>query len=245
MHMSSVAVGLAAGLTLLATPAVAAPGCDNGTKGDDVIRCSRFDDSHPGDPATPATTSSTEARATITCKVDGGPRRTTEEWARTSCWATRAEINWTGAGERLPARSGGRRPDPGGDSLAGNERGDLLDGGPGGDQLGGDEGSDSLYGGPGSDRLSGNANPDRLFGEAGTDVLNGRAGSDVLKGGAGADVLCGDAGEDVLFGGEGDDVIYAADLRRDRIRCGRGRDWVEANSVDVVHESCESVQRVG
>ncbi len=50
MHKRFAVVGLAAGLSLLATPSVAAPGCDRGTNGDDVIRCSRWDDSHPGDP---------------------------------------------------------------------------------------------------------------------------------------------------------------------------------------------------
>ena len=84
------------------------------------------------------------------------------------------------------------------DILAGDSRGNMIDGG------GGD---DKLYGGPGGgdDTLHGGKGDDMLFGGWGSDTLHGGAGDDMLNGGKEGDT----AGVDTYYGGAGSDMIYA------------------------------------
>lgn len=98
--------------------------------------------------------------------------------------------------------------------------------------------------------VTGTADADRLAGTAGSDLIAGLEGDDVLSGGPGADCLYGDedddqvlgeGGNDVLVGGEGvdmidggpgNDVVAARDGFADVVRCGSGRDTVEADPAD-------------
>jgi hypothetical protein len=103
--------------------------------------------------------------------------------------------------------------------------------------------ADILRGRGGNDRLWGRGGTDRLFGDAGHDLLYGEAGSDRLYGGSGNDRLFGGPGRDLLEGGTGNDVISARDRMRDTIRCGKGRDTVTADRMDIVSRDCERVTR--
>ena len=79
------------------------------------------------------------------------------------------------------------------DILAGDSRGNTIEGG------GGD---DKIYGGPGG-------GDDTLHGDGGNDMIWGGIGGDTLRGGDGNDMLHGGAGADVFYGGNGSDMIYA------------------------------------
>jgi len=92
--------------------------------------------------------------------------------------------------------------------------------------------------------ITGTEGPDRLRGTAGADVLQGRGGDDVIEGRAGADLAVGGPGRDTLVGGAGDDRLAAhADGSRDGVRCGTGRDIVNAELRDSVAADCEVVSR--
>ena len=96
-------------------------------------------------------------------------------------------------------------------------------------------GAASIVGTPRADRLTGTAKPDSIDGRAGNDTLRGLAGGDFLQGGA---------GRDTVDGGSGDDRVAAhADGAVDRVRCGAGRDIVDAERNDVVAGDCEVVSR--
>jgi Ca2+-binding RTX toxin-like protein len=97
-------------------------------------------------------------------------------------------------------------------------------------------------GGPGPNRLRGTARGDRLFGLGGSDVLLGFGGRDCLFGGRGRDTLNGGGGADLLEGGAGADRLFARDGRRDRVRCGPGRDLAVVDIEDAV-AGCEVVRR--
>ena len=91
-----------------------------------------------------------------------------------------------------------------------------------------------LSGQDGADRLVvAVGRPSRLFGGDGNDRLYGGAGRDQIRGGAGRDVVSGRGG---------DDVVAVRDGERDSVNCGRGRDRVVADAVDVL-TACESVSR--
>ncbi len=92
-----------------------------------------------------------------------------------------------------------------------------------------------FHGTPGSDVLRGTARADELYGRAGNDVLRGRGARDLLDGGAGRDRLWGGAGADWL--------TTSGDGRPDTVRCGAGRDIVNADLADVAKPDCEVVSR--
>ena len=101
---------------------------------------------------------------------------------------------------------------------------------------------DAIRGRGGNDRLGGGAGDDCLYGNTGRDRLRGDRGSDKLRGGPDDDKLVGGSGRDVLGGGTGNDVIQAADGRRDKIVCGRGRrDRVQADARDKIGRECDTV----
>jgi Ca2+-binding RTX toxin-like protein len=152
----------------------------------------------------------------------------------------------------------------GNDRIAGGRGSDLIDAGPGRDRVAGDRGDDTIVGGSGDDVIDGSAGDDRLDGDAGNDLLSGGSGRDTAVGGTGADIVRGGSGSDRLFGGtgrdaltggagndlldggpgrdllsagRGDDLVRAIDGARDRILCGRGRDRVLADRIDV-RRSC-------
>jgi Ca2+-binding RTX toxin-like protein len=106
-------------------------------------------------------------------------------------------------------------------------------------------------GGPGADLLIAPRSGGVLAGGAGDDVLNGGGSFDVLDGGAGSDrivgrgggdLIWGGLGRDLLSGGRGGDFIRDRDSKRDRIRCGPGRDHVRADRRDRMRD-CEVIRR--
>jgi hypothetical protein len=117
------------------------------------------------------------------------------------------------------------------------------------------------------DDLSGNLNADTLEGLAGDDSLDGGAGPDTLNGGAGSDDLTGGAGNDVITdtssagsarsvgsaakaakftnvidAGAGNDRINVRNKKRDKVKCGKGKDTVKADKLDKL-SGCEKVKR--
>ena len=90
--------------------------------------------------------------------------------------------------------------------------------------------------------ITGTDRADHLRGTAGADSLFGRGGDDLLEGLGGNDLLDGGPGRDTLLGGPGDDRIAASyDGARDIVRCGPGKDLVNADLVDRVGSDCEVV----
>jgi hypothetical protein len=96
--------------------------------------------------------------------------------------------------------------------------------------------------GTGADEtIKGTRARESLRGEGGNDSVKGRSGRDCVKGGDGADRVSGGGGKDRLNGGKGNDTIKAADGRRDRVKCGTGRDKAVVDRKDKVSKSCERV----
>ena len=91
----------------------------------------------------------------------------------------------------------------------------------------------TINGTPARDRLTGTSKPDVIYGRGGNDRVDGRGGSDLVHGGI---------GRDLLLGGAGDDRVAAqADGAADTVRCGAGRDIVNAEPWDGLGRDCEVV----
>jgi Ca2+-binding RTX toxin-like protein len=116
-----------------------------------------------------------------------------------------------------------------GDTLIGDEIGNVLSGGAGRDKLFSFGGDDTVYGGDGGDRIvshggddviDGGEGNDWMYGQSGDDSIVGGDGNDNFFGGTGTNTMSGDAGNDRFFidtggsldtidGGDGDDrVVY-------------------------------------
>jgi Ca2+-binding RTX toxin-like protein len=114
--------------------------------------------------------------------------------------------------------------------------------------------NDGVYseGGRGGDRLvaprnsggilEGGAGNDVLIGGRPRYLLYGGRGNDRLDGGGGRDQLIGGRGRDLLSGERGRDHINARDSKRDRVKCGPGREFVRADPGDRLR-GCEVVRR--
>lgn len=122
----------------------------------------------------------------------------------------------------------------------------------GADIMIGSESGDSLNGFYGDDRIEGRGGEDCLEGQSGDDVVSGGDEHDELDGGPGSDRLYGGAdadeiedlvGRDTVGGGGGADSITTRDSNRDVIRCGGGRDRVQADRKDRVSGDCERIVR--
>jgi Ca2+-binding RTX toxin-like protein len=101
-----------------------------------------------------------------------------------------------------------------------------------------------LVGGAGAAVRAGGPGADRLRGTQRDDILQGQGGNDLLTGRGGRDLLVGGTGRDRLVGGPGADNLAAeADVARDSVSCGSGRDVVTAELVDRVARDCETVSR--
>ena len=84
-----------------------------------------------------------------------------------------------------------------------------------------------------------------LDGNSGRDHVTGAGGDDRLEGGSGNDILSAGSGRDIVEGESGNDRILARDNARDRIRCGRGRDSVQADRVDkIARRGAQRCERV-
>ncbi len=128
------------------------------------------------------------------------------------------------------------------DLLNGGSGQDCIEAGSGSDVVNGGTGHDALYGRAGRDYLDGGAGRDRISGGSGPDTIVTGSGRDRISGGSGNDKLFTRDGRDVVSGGAGNDRIFsAARGRRDRIKCGRGRDVARVDSYDRVSKDCEKV----
>jgi hypothetical protein len=89
----------------------------------------------------------------------------------------------------------------------------------------------------------------------GYNVIMGTHGADDLRGGPGDDLLASegawgsspeDTAPDTIHGAGGDDLVDTVSDPpfRDVVRCGAGRDEVQADPEDEVAEDCEIVQRI-
>ena len=152
--------------------------------------------------------------------------------------------------------------DAGNDSLLGDDGDDTLDGGTGADVLGGGNGTDTAdYQFRLEDitvTLDGKAN-DGTPGEGdnvGSDVENVRGGgfndtitgdpqSNLIEGGDGVDYADGGNRTDQLSGGDAGDVVRSRDGVADNVVCGRGTDFVVADSQDRVQGDCDRVDSSG
>lgn len=104
-------------------------------------------------------------------------------------------------------------------------------------------GDDRVWGGDGDDRIDTAYGRDFVAAGAANDIVFAHGNDDRLYGGLGTDYLDPGNGEDVVDGGPGTDSIsVAGDARVDRVRCGRGRDFVYADPVDRVARDCETVR---
>jgi hypothetical protein len=90
--------------------------------------------------------------------------------------------------------------------------------------------------------LGGGRGDDVLTGGNWADQLGGQGGADRIAGGGRGDRIDGGPGRDLLTGGRGEDRITARDRTRDVVRCGPGRDRVEADPGDRLR-GCEVIRR--
>lgn len=114
------------------------------------------------------------------------------------------------------------------DKLAGQEGDDKIRGLGGKDEILGGVGNDVIYAGPGDDSV--------LVGDEGP-----AAGDDVIYGGPGDEMeIVGGNGNDVIYGGDGDDfILEMMDRGHDKLYCGTGKDFYDADKKDFVSSSCE------
>jgi Ca2+-binding RTX toxin-like protein len=155
----------------------------------------------------------------------------------------------------------------GNDTIDGRGADDQVFGGAGNDTEMGGAGADKLAGDDGADNLQGGADADALDGGAGDDSLDGGPGSDVVAGGPGKDAAVystrsktvavtldgadndgeskeGDQIRATTEGartGSGNDKINVKDGVAGAVSCGKGRDTVTADTVDVIADDCENV----
>ena len=80
--------------------------------------------------------------------------------------------------------------------------------------------------------IRGTPKADVLRGTKKADTIDGRAGDDKIHGMAGNDRLIGGAGNDLLVGGSGSDTLS----------CGAGKDTAQADKLDTVSSTCETVK---
>jgi Ca2+-binding RTX toxin-like protein len=147
--------------------------------------------------------------------------------------------------DRLVGNSGNDRIRGGSstDRINGGLGNDRLHGQSGADRVNGERGRDRINGGSSNDVISAGSSGDRVAGDQGGDRINGNSGNDTLRGNSGHDRITGSTGADRISGGGGNDRINSRDGRRDRVNCGRGRDTVIADRVDVITGGCERARR--
>lgn len=98
--------------------------------------------------------------------------------------------------------------------------------------------------------LRGEKGNDRLSGKGGTGFLapietfmtiEGGPGDDKIIGGGNRDILYGEGGKDKVKAGDGRDIIDVQGGKRDKVKCGAGKDEVTADSSDKIAGDCEKV----
>jgi len=108
----------------------------------------------------------------------------------------------------------------------------------------GGTGTDKITTAGGADALAGDDGDDELQAGGGADQVNAGDGDDTVGGGAGNDVIEAGLGVDAVDGGDGDDELRVRDGVADTVRCGPGRDRVDADTLDDVGADCEDVTRL-
>lgn len=108
--------------------------------------------------------------------------------------------------------------------------------------MSGTRSGDRLVGGSRGDRILGRQGPDRIIGGPRDDCLRGGRGRDRIRAGAGADRVWPGRGRDRVHASRGADVVRSRDGRRDRVRCGSGRDLAIVDAQDRTF-GCERVRR--
>jgi Ca2+-binding RTX toxin-like protein len=104
--------------------------------------------------------------------------------------------------------------------------------------------------------MAGRAGDDVLISGAGNDDVNGGTGDDVITTGAGDDVINDTTGaitrsvtasaaaarfSNVIDAGAGKDRINSFNRKRDKVKCGKGKDRVTADKFDKLI-GCEKVK---
>ena len=102
---------------------------------------------------------------------------------------------------------------------------------------------DTIAGTDGTDVIATLRGPDSVDAGAGRDVACGGERHQHISGGGGGDLLIPGPGRDRISGNAGSDSVSLRDGRRDRVRCGGGRDVVRADRIDEVTSDCERVRR--
>ncbi|MGH3116430.1 MAG: calcium-binding protein [Gaiellales bacterium] len=151
-------------------------------------------------------------------------------------------MQWSPAGDEVtcstPPVSSGT------DCVHGTDRPDRIIGGHDRDVIFPGAGDDRVWGRGGDDRIDTAYGRDFVDAGADNDIVFTHGNDDRIYGGFGTDHLHPGNGEDFVDGGFGGDTIFVAgDGRADRVRCGRGLDYVYADPVDKVARDCERVRR--
>jgi Ca2+-binding RTX toxin-like protein len=144
------------------------------------------------------------------------------------------------SGTGVPGRQGELWGGVGNDVLVGGPDVDILNGGQGNDHISDPSGSNGSF----RDYLVGAKGNDTLIGSPDGDVLSGGKGDNILQGGAGNDDLFADKGKSRYSAGAGDDFVRSRNRVRERVNCGSGRDYVNADRRDRVR-GCEKRVKSG
>ena len=81
------------------------------------------------------------------------------------------------------------------------------------------------------------------LGTRGADTISGSMLADTIRAFSGNDEIAAGRGVDDVDAGPGADSIRTIDQDRDTVRCGPGRDEVEADRLDRISRDCERVSR--
>jgi hypothetical protein len=81
------------------------------------------------------------------------------------------------------------------------------------------------------------------LGTRGADTISGSMLADTIRAFSGNDEIAAGRGVDDVDAGPGADSIRTIDQARDSVRCGPGRDEVEADRLDRISRDCERVSR--
>ena len=81
------------------------------------------------------------------------------------------------------------------------------------------------------------------MGTRGAETISGSLLADTIRAFSGNDEIAAGGGADDVDAGPGADRIRTVDQARDTVRCGPGRDEVEADRRDRISRDCERVSR--
>ncbi|MDO9409762.1 calcium-binding protein [Patulibacter sp.] len=79
---------------------------------------------------------------------------------------------------------------------------------------------------------------DFFNGTGAKEYFNGGPGNDKIVARGGADRIIGGPGQDRISAGDGNNVILVRDGEVDRVACGRGRNTIQRDAIDVISPNC-------